>query len=90
MNFFFSIIMQIIALWLLIFTTVMLLFAPVIFTFKTTRFISFGEPNLFYTKMFQQMPKSKAAFKPISFLESANFLRRMLDKNEGSRKDQFL
>ena len=28
--------------------------------------------------------------KPISFPEPANFLRRMLDENEGSRKDQFL
>ena len=27
---------------------------------------------------------------PISFPEPANFLRRMLDQNEGSGKDQFL
>ena len=31
-----------------------------------------------------------ASLVPISLLEPANFLRRMLDKNEGSGKDQFL
>ena len=28
--------------------------------------------------------------KPISYPEPSNFLRRMLDENEGSGKDQFL
>ena len=36
------------------------------------------------------MAKSETFWRAISFPEPANFLRRMLDENEGSGKDQFL
>ena len=46
--------------------------------------MSLGAPGLFSNSKYQ------TPIRTISFPESANFIRRMLDENEGSRKDQFL